>query len=153
VHKIVSGNNGSADDVQEVLQESIVTLYKKALEPDFNLRSALRSYFYGIARNQWYGQLRHRQRFTGEMVELPDDYEEQMEEDRQQGLIHKTILRLSEECRKLLNMVSRGMSFKEISKNLKLSSEEYARRKKYLCKESLVKLLKEDPEFRDYYDF
>jgi len=34
---------------------------------------------------------------------------------------------------------------------MELKNETYARRKKYLSKEALIELIKEDPEYRDYF--
>jgi hypothetical protein len=53
----------------------------------------------------------------------------------------------------VLNLFSDGLSYEEIAVKLNLKNEVYARRKKYLCKEALLELIKEDPEYQEYLRF
>jgi hypothetical protein len=53
----------------------------------------------------------------------------------------------------ILKLFSEGNSYEEIAVKLKLKSETYARRKKYLSKEALMELMREDPEFQEYLRF
>ena len=46
-----------------------------------------------------------------------------------------------------------GRCYEEIAKEMGYKSATYARRKKYLCKEELIKLIKADPDYKDYEDF
>jgi DNA-directed RNA polymerase specialized sigma24 family protein len=53
----------------------------------------------------------------------------------------------------VLNLFFEGLSYEEIAEKMNLKNEIYARRKKYLCKESLLELVKEDPEYQEYLRF
>ena len=46
-----------------------------------------------------------------------------------------------------------GYSYDEIALEMGYKNATYARRKKYLCKEELIKIIKEDPEFREYEEY
>jgi DNA-directed RNA polymerase specialized sigma24 family protein len=51
---------------------------------------------------------------------------------------------------KVLSMYSEGFSYEEIAAKLDLKNESYARRKKYISKETLLELVKEDPEYQEF---
>jgi DNA-directed RNA polymerase specialized sigma24 family protein len=53
----------------------------------------------------------------------------------------------------ILSLFSEGLSYEEIADKMDLKNEVYARRKKYLCKEALLELVKEDPEYQEYFRF
>jgi hypothetical protein len=44
-------------------------------------------------------------------------------------------------------MFFRKKSFREIAARMEYSNEDYARRKKYLCMQYLMKMINQDPEF------
>ncbi len=67
-------------------------------------------------------------------------------------IVQRSFLKLKTECQKVLNMAIKGYEYSEIARKMKYKSEEYARRKKYLCKEALIKIVKADPEYSDYTD-
>jgi len=53
----------------------------------------------------------------------------------------------------VLNLFSDGLTYEEIAEKMNLKNEVYARRKKYLSKEALLDLVKEDPEYQEYLRF
>jgi hypothetical protein len=53
----------------------------------------------------------------------------------------------------VLNLFADGLSYEEIAMKMNLKNEVYARRKKYLSKEALLDLVKEDSEYQEYFRF
>jgi len=49
----------------------------------------------------------------------------------------------------VLKLFSEGSSYEEIARKMGMKNEAYARRKKYLCKEALMEIIKTDPEYHD----
>jgi DNA-directed RNA polymerase specialized sigma24 family protein len=49
----------------------------------------------------------------------------------------------------VMNLFIDGHSYEEIARKMGMKSETYARRKKYLCKEALMQIIKTDPEYQD----
>lgn len=143
-------NSGSDDDIYDVLQESVVILYKQVTGEEFKLTSDLKGYFFGIARNIWNTQLRYRSRITTLEAE-PADPEET--EDRNRATLERIVTRsfalLKEDCQMVLNLYSEGHSYEEIARKMGMKNEAYARRKKYLCKEALMEIIRTDPEYQD----
>jgi RNA polymerase sigma factor (sigma-70 family) len=143
-------NNGTDDDVHEVLQESVVILYKQVIGEGFSLTSDLKGYFFGIARNVWNTQLRHRSR----LVPLNNDHaDNSTAEEAGKATLERIVARsfalLAEDCQLILTLYGESYSFEEIAHKMGLKTEGYARRKKYLCKEALMEIIKTDPEYQD----
>ncbi len=144
-------NSGSDDDVYEVLQETVVILYKKVTEDNFELTTDLKGYFFGVARNVWNAQLRYRSR----LISLETDPADVAETEEQSGaalerIVTRSFGLLKEDCQMVLRLYSQAYSYEEIARKMGLKNEAYARRKKYLCKEALMEIIKTDPEYQDF---
>ena len=141
-------------DVSDVLQDSIIILFEQISENKVNLTTDLRGYFFGIVKNVWNTQLRKRKKTTELLTDHP---EEDDTDDANNMLLEKIIsrafARLKPDQQLVLNLFAEGKSYSEIAMDLDLKSEEYARRKKYLSKEALMDLVKEDPEYHEYLRF
>ena len=61
-----------------------------------------------------------------------------------------TLQQVRPDQQQVLRLFSEGVSFEDIASIMNLSGEEYARRKKYMSKEALLDLVKEDPEYQEY---
>lgn len=147
-------NSGSDDDVSDVLQDSVIILYEQIAGNSLNLTTDLKGYFFGIARNLWNTQLRRKQKTT-ELVSDHADVDPADENNRLQleKIVSRAFTKLKPDQQAVLNLFAEGNSYEDIALKLNLNSEEYARRKKYLCKEVLMDLLKEDPEYHEYMRF
>jgi RNA polymerase sigma factor (sigma-70 family) len=148
----VLGNSGSIEDVSDVFQDTIIVLYNQITEDKMNLTTDLKGYFFGIARNVWSAQLRKKQKTTELDIDLPDleDAEEQSDPVLER-VISRVFQKLKPDQQMVLNLFSEGLSYEEIAVKMNLKNEVYARRKKYLCKEILLELVKEDPEYQEYF--
>jgi RNA polymerase sigma factor (sigma-70 family) len=154
VRNHVLNNSGSDDDVSDVFQDAIIVLYNQITEDKLRLTSDLKGYFFGIARNVWNSQLRKKQKTIELEFDLPDEEETEDQSDPTlERIISKVFQRLKPDQQMVLNLFSDGLSYEEIAVKLNLKNEVYARRKKYLCKEALLELVKEDPEYQEYLRF
>jgi RNA polymerase sigma factor (sigma-70 family) len=143
-------NSGSDDDAYEVLQETIVILYRQVSEDRFTLTSDLRGYFFGIARNVWNTQLRYRSHLTSIEMEPADVADTEESTDAvMERIVTRSFSMLKEDCQLVLRLFSEGRTYEEIAIMMGLKNESYARRKKYLCKEALMEIIKTDPEYQD----
>jgi RNA polymerase sigma factor (sigma-70 family) len=154
VRNHVLQNNGSIEDVSDLFQDTIIVLYQQISEEDFNLTSDLKGYFFGIARNIWNAQLRRKKR----VLELNDDIPE--EEDSTdiydpalERILNRSFKKLKPDSQAILTLFYEGLSYEEIAVRMNLKNETYARRKKYLSKEALLDIIKEDPEYQEYQRF
>jgi len=143
-------NSGSDDDVYEVLQETVVILYRQVTGDGFTLTSDLKGYFFGIARNVWNTQLRYRSRITSLDTDLPETADtEEVTGVILERIVSRSFALLKEDCQMILNLFSEGYTYEEIARKMGMKNETYARRKKYLCKEALMEIIRTDPEYQD----
>jgi RNA polymerase sigma factor (sigma-70 family) len=154
VKSYVLKNNGSNEDVSDVFQDSIIVLYKQVTEDNLHLTSDLKGYFFGIARNVWSAQLRKKQRITELNIDISDEDEmEEISDPILERVVSRAFQKLKPDQKMVLNLFSEGHSYEEIAVKMDLKNEVYARRKKYLCKEVLLELMKKDPEYQEYLRF
>jgi RNA polymerase sigma factor (sigma-70 family) len=151
VKRYILNNSGSEEDVSDVFQDSIIILYRQITEENLILTADLKGYFYGIARNVWSAQLRKRQKTT----EIEDDHPDTEDRDDINNLLLERVVsrafkKLKPDQQTILNLFSEGLSYEEIALKMDLKSEVYARRKKYICKDLLIELMKEDPEYQEF---
>ncbi|MGD0581597.1 MAG: sigma-70 family RNA polymerase sigma factor [Bacteroidales bacterium] len=149
----VMKNSGSDEDVPDVFQETIITLYQKISDNNFTLTSDLKGYFFGIARNVWNMELRNKRRTEELTFDLPEEEEEEVMDPIFQKILSRSFNKLKPDCQMILNLYYDGCSYEEITVKMNLKNETYARRKKYLCKESLMEMIKQDPEYIEYQRF
>ncbi len=154
VKEHVLSYSGTNDDVPDVFQEAIILLYQKICEDDFKLTTDLKGYFFTLARNIWGHQLRHAIKKETLDFDLAD---ENGEEDFSDPIFMKIVTRafnkLKPDCQQMLKLYYDGLSFEEIAVKMNFRNESYSRRKKYLCKEAIMELIKSDPEFIEYQRF
>jgi len=146
-------NSGSSEDVSDVFQDCIITLYQKIAEDHFNLTTDLKGYFFGIVKNVWSSHLRQKRRTEELTTDLPDETGEDMNDQLFQRILSRAFLKLKPDCQKVLNLYYDGFSYEEIAEQMGLKNESYARRKKYLSKEALMEIIKEDHEYLEYQRF
>ena len=139
------------DDVSDVFQDSIIVLYNQIAEGSLNLTTDLKGYFFGIARNVWNSQLRKKQRTTELVIDLAEeDTTDEMHKLVLEKVVSRAFQKLKPDQQIVLKLFSEGCSYEDIAMKMNLKNETYARRKKYLCKEALLEIVKEDPEYQEY---
>jgi RNA polymerase sigma factor (sigma-70 family) len=154
VRKFVLKNNGSTEDVSDVFQEAIIVLYRQITEDKLNLTTNLENYFFGIARNVWYAQLRANRKNVELEFDLSDEEDNNENNDILfERIVSRALQKLKPDQQLILNLFSEGITYENIALKMNLKNETYARRKKYLCKEALLELVKEDPEYQEYLRF
>ncbi|MCX6302970.1 MAG: RNA polymerase sigma factor [Bacteroidia bacterium] len=151
VKNYVIKNSGTEEDVSDVFQDSIIILYNQIAGESLNLTTDLKGYFFGIARNIWSSQLRKKRRTTGLDIDLPDELpHEETDELLFERIVSRAFQKLKPDNQTILTLYSDGHSYEEIAVRMNLKNEIYARRKKYLSKEALIEIIKEDPEYQEY---
>jgi RNA polymerase sigma factor (sigma-70 family) len=152
VRDYILKNSGNPSYVSDVFQESIIALYKQIKEGDLELKTDLKGYFFGIVRLVWSRTLRHRDRFSSIEEELVDDTPSHYDDSTlyMERIAARAMEKLNHDCREVIRLFLDKVSYDEIARLLGLKDENYARRKKYLCKESLMELIKSDREYDDY---
>lgn len=154
VKKYILNNSGTVPDVSDVFQDSIIVLYTQISENSIELTSDLKGYFFGIASTLWSAHLRKRQKTTELEAELPNEEDDELINDPVlERVVSRAFQKLKPDQQQILTLYSDGLTYDEIAVKMNLKNETYARRKKYLCKETLLEYVKEDPEYQEYLRF
>ncbi|MFL5764414.1 MAG: RNA polymerase sigma factor [Bacteroidia bacterium] len=147
VKKMVLASGGRSEDAEDLYQEALIVLYRKAMHPDFKLTSGINTYLYSICRYMWNDQLRKKQKQPVETIgqALIDESEflSEIESEKQFLLAEQAITSLGERCREILLLFYfRSKPLKDIAAKMGYSSEATAKNQKYKCLESAKLKLK-----------
>ena len=153
IKRLVLDNRGCEQDAKDVFQEGIIIIYRKIKEGDLVLKASFKSYIYSVCRFIWIKQYT-RNKENAEKLEIFMEYNDipEIETDEylkheQYKLYQKHFKRLEKDCQLLLQLFLKKVPLKEIAEKLNIKSEQYIKRKKYKCKEQLVRYIKSDPNY------
>jgi len=151
---MIKNLHGHESDANDIFQEAIIIYYRKAKAGDLDQAMPVLPYLMSTSRIIWLKASRERQKEHGvglEVEEIIDETStyEAYKTNKRKDLFYKHFKLLSKDCQITLKAFFTGLSFAEIAGKLKISSEDFARRKKYLCKENLVRSIKSDPNYKE----
>jgi RNA polymerase sigma factor (sigma-70 family) len=158
IREFVIRNHGKADDAKDVFQEALVVIFRKTLEEEINLHSSFTNYLYTVSRFIWLKMLKRKKLFSEKITEVIHPLEMESDDilDIEVSLERKVyqyyFSKLGKDCREILTMFYHEMSFREIAIKLGKASEEYVRKRKHICKEHLIKMIKSDPDVHDFFE-
>lgn len=148
-------NSGSSSDANDIFQEALIILYRKVKEDGFELTSSLSTFLYSIAKLLWLKELSKRTKnasITEELDYIVDDNEsisEQIHRNERLKLYRQKYEELSEDCKKILQMFLMKITISEITKIMGYSSEQHTRNRRYRCKESLIKRIRDSKTYNE----
>ncbi len=157
VSYFIKRNSGSEDDANDVFQEAVIVIYRKLKENDLIFaKSSFQGYLYSVCRFLWLKQLERRriekERLNDSLPYKEDLYDENLVElidkNERYSLYQKHFKALGPDCQKLLQLFFEKVPLKEIAKIMGYKGEKYAKKRKFKCKEILVKRIKQDTEYK-----
>lgn len=136
-------NNGSYEDAQDIFQDALVAIYKKTLDPDFQLRSPFGPLLISICKNKWIDQLRKKsrnpevrnieeERLVDEAVDN-NDLEAIEETSIREKKLERSFVQLSDLCQQLLKLAMEDTSPSVIAERLGMSGANAVYRRKKAC--------------------
>ncbi len=155
IAKYVLDNSGSREDAEDVFQEGLLVLYRKAKKGELALSSSFYTFFYAVCKRIWMKKLSRGKTKRAlpleeeRMGELPHEIEQALDRSEQYQLYRQQFKLLGEDCQNLLLLFFRGQSMAEIAAQMGYGSEGYAKKRKFQCKEQLVQLIKADGRYRE----
>lgn len=151
-------NSGSDDDAKDTFQEALIVIYKKLKDGSLDLSCSFKTYLYSVARNIWLRHLSKNRIKTHELsdnqvfVDMDDNMESILSEQERFRLYQKHFLTLHKDCQTILKLFLEKIPLREIQKRMNLKSEKYVKKRKYQCKEILVKRIQNDPNYKHLKD-
>jgi RNA polymerase sigma factor (sigma-70 family) len=147
-------NGGSDADAKDVFQDALIVLFKKVQAPEFQLTSGFYTLLYGICRNLWGNRL---QKKSGNEVSIPEDYKytnepvltQLIEQQEEEQVFWDAFKQLGQDCQQLLQLFFAKIKMAEIAERMEYSSVGYAKKRKFQCKEQLIKRVKADARYSE----
>ncbi len=147
VLKFILNNNGSVDDAKDIYQESVMVLFDKIHDLDFEWSSKLKTFIYSVARRLWLKKLNSKYH----QITLIRDFEENipvqdtllgiLEKESQFKLLQVSLNTLGEPCKTLLeDFYINGLSMESLSEKFGYTNSENAKNQKYKCLMRLKKI-------------
>ena len=160
--KFVENYAGNEEDAQDIFQEAIIIVYQKASDRHLELSSSFKTFFFAICKNLMF----KRYSRTVDKTELENNltsdeliYDGELAEELQigedvmrMGLYRKHFLQLEEDCQKMLKLYFKKATYQEIAEVMGYKSENYAKTRKFLCKEKLRKRIINDPLYQNFFN-
>ncbi|WP_417199301.1 RNA polymerase sigma factor [Bizionia sp.] len=149
-------NSGNESHAQDVIQETIITIYNQAIEKDLKLTCPFDAYFFLLCKRKWLNQLKKignkEVTINEEVLSKDDDAQELAFEttlfEQQHELFTEMFQKLGKACKDLLKATFKIKSMEEVAESLGVSYA-YARKKKSLCIGKLSKMVQEAPRFNN----
>jgi RNA polymerase sigma factor (sigma-70 family) len=150
----VKQNSGDAYDAQDVIQETIITIYNQAKQKKLQLTCPFDAYFFLLCKRKWLNQLKKskiKEVTINEAILSKDDeaqllaFETSIFENKQ-SLFNEMFQQLGEACKDLLNATFKLKSMEDVADSLSITYA-YARKKKSLCIGQLTKMVQASPKF------
>ncbi len=155
VLRLVETNKGMRQDAEDLFQEALIVVYRRHQAGTLTLNCRLSTFIYAICRNMWMERIRRDSKQVPldesqmEIVDLTPSTLETIEENEKILILNRYLAQLGEDCQKLLRLFFAGDSMKEIARKMNYSSERYARKRKFSCKEVLIGLVKQDSRYQE----
>lgn len=151
---MVKKNSGHADDAQDIIQETLVTIYHQAKEKGFVLTCPFDAYFYLLCKRRWLNELKKRGNnkvtIIDDVTSITEEQTQQAEEtevfEQQHQLFELKFKELGQKCQELLKTSFKIKSMEKVAEILGVSYG-YARKKKSQCMGKLTQLVKNSNEF------
>ena len=151
----ISQNSGDEDAAQDIIQETLVTIYHQAKEKNLVLTVPFDAYFFLLCKRHWLNELKKNSKTqvtnVEESLSISDDAHEQVAEtelyESRSALFQSKLKELSKACRDLLEKAFVIKSMQKVAEVLGVSYG-YARKKKSECIGKLTQLVIESPNYQ-----
>lgn len=152
---LVTTNNGSELDAEDIFQETLVVLYRKLRESNYKITCSLNTFIYAVSRTMWLKELSTRkikpEIFDNQDIYISDipDIIEIIDKNDRLKLFRQKFEELSEDCKKVLNMFLNNVSIKDITRIMGYSSEQHTKNRQFRCKKSLIERIKSCNQYKE----
>ena len=153
ITKHITTNQGNDEDALDVFQEAILIIYKKMNNGEgLTLTASFFTYLFAICKKLWLKKLEKRKKIRVTNYETPelrdeDNWEEVIQEEERFRLFRAKFRELSENCQQLLSLFFKKTPMTEIVEIMGYASVQYAKKRKFQCKEKLVELVQNDAAY------
>lgn len=155
INFFIKKNSGDDDDANDIFQEAIIIIYRKLKANELVLDCSFETYLYSVCRFLWLKQLEKR-KVEKEKIKDNQEYHDDIYDDNLEKVVdlneryrlyQKHFTNLGKDCQKVLQLYFDKVPLKNIAQIMGFKSEKYAKKRKFKCKEYLIKSIKQDLEY------
>ncbi|MGE5383798.1 MAG: RNA polymerase sigma factor [Omnitrophica WOR_2 bacterium] len=156
---LIKKNTGNEEDAEDIFQESLLVILKNVQKDEFCLTCSFLTYLYSISRNLWMQRLKVKRKgmdnidILEKFINIPESsgIESAESEQLRYKIYREHFSAMEKDCQRILLLSLQKFSSKDIADTMGYSSENYAKTKKYNCKERLKKSIMEDPRMEEVF--
>ena len=137
----VQRHGGTSEDGRDIFQESAISLYSTLRKNPDLIIDNFDAYFTRLYKNRWYTFYNKQQKNKEAQNQWQVEVAEPVEDERYTMYL-TALSKMKTECQNAIKYYLQGLSVEEMAIKMN-TSKDYAKRKKYLCKEELKKMIKE----------
>ncbi|WP_299432656.1 sigma-70 family RNA polymerase sigma factor [uncultured Aquimarina sp.] len=150
----IKKNSGDESKAQDIIQETLIVIYKQATEKKLVLTCPFDAYFFLLCKRKWLNELKKNTTkevtINEEVVSINDESVQYADEtlvfEARNELFAEVFDQLGKACKELLKATFTIKSMEEVA--LKLDqSYGYVRKKKSLCIGQLTKMVQSSPKY------
>ncbi|PKP22533.1 MAG: hypothetical protein CVU05_03515 [Bacteroidetes bacterium HGW-Bacteroidetes-21] len=152
---ILTQYHGSVAQAKDIFQDALLTVYTATTgEVPLKINYTFITFLSTICKRRMIDEIRKSKKETREIEfdcilnDEPNICDLIIEEDKVR-LFEKHFTKLGEKCREILSMFLEGLSIKEITCKLNMSSDQFTKKRRLQCKISLFKRIFEDPTLKE----
>jgi len=155
IRAFILNNHGTIEDAQDIYQDAVLVIYQKLANDNLNLTCSFNTYLYSVCRLLWLKNLEKKRLnnlYTEDLesfVIMGEDMYAEYEMVERFKLYQDHFKKLSFGCQKVLELFLARISLKEIARILGFKNEQYAKKRKFQCKEKLIQNIQNDPKFKE----
>ena len=151
----VTKNSGSYDDAQDIIQETLITIFHQAKEKNFILTCPFDAYFYLLCKRKWLNKINKKEikgvTILEEITSITDEQQQLAKEtemfENRSSLFEEKLVALGGKCKELLDVAFKIKSMEKVAEILGVSYG-YARKKKSECIGKLTKLVRNSSRYQ-----
>ncbi|MBL7810957.1 MAG: sigma-70 family RNA polymerase sigma factor [Bacteroidetes bacterium] len=157
LRKWLKQRGGSADEAEDLLQESLIVLYRQSQNPQFNLTVKPETYAFAVAKNLYAAACRKK----GIQIELSvedlnitdaENLAELQEKETRLQHLYNSLQAMGETCRELLlRFYFRREKMASIAQSLGFRNEQVAKAMKYKCLEKAREIVQQQTYSHETY--
>ncbi|NUQ22449.1 MAG: sigma-70 family RNA polymerase sigma factor [Saprospiraceae bacterium] len=155
VAAFIRQNSGTDEDARDIFMDALEAIYRKLRDGELELTASFSTYLFEICKRLWYKRFRRKKFESGVttddevVLNKVQEMDQALEETERMKLMREKFAQLQEDCRQLMSLSwHTDKNMEEVAEALGFSYG-YARKRKHICQERLIALVKADPRYRE----